>query len=75
MLDGGDENDILVGDDATRVDSDSALPNVLRGLHLIDGNGQFGGVVLGDLGTTIVPIVSVLPGKDLNPFVGVIHSR
>jgi Ca2+-binding RTX toxin-like protein len=71
VLDGGDGNDILVGDDATRVVYDSALPNVLRGLHLIEGNGQAGGIVLGDLGTTVVPIVSVVPGRDLNPLTGV----
>jgi Ca2+-binding RTX toxin-like protein len=72
LLDGGDGNDILVGDDATRVVFDSSLPNVLRGLRLINGSGQAGGVVLGDLGTTIVPIVSVLPGKDPDPLAGVI---
>jgi len=75
VLDGGDGNDILVGDDATRVVYDSALPNVLRGLHLINGdngNDQFGGVVLGDLGTSVVPIVSAVPGHDLDPFVGVL---
>jgi hypothetical protein len=72
VLDGGDENDVLVGDDVTRVVDDGALPNVLRGLHLISGNGQFGGIVLGDSGTTVVPIFSVVPGKDSNPLAGVI---
>jgi hypothetical protein len=72
MLDGGEENDILVGDDATRVVSDSTLPNVLRGLRLINGNGQAGGVLLGDLGTTIVPVLSVVPGGDLNPLASVL---
>ncbi|MEJ2723028.1 MAG: hypothetical protein P8175_00020 [Deltaproteobacteria bacterium] len=70
-LDGGDENDILVGDDVTRIVPDSPLPNVLRGLHMTGGNGHGGGIVLGDSGTTIVPIVSVLPNKDLDPLVGV----
>ena len=53
-LEGGEDADVLVGDDAMRVVSDSTLPNVLRGLHLIsgvNGGGQGGGVVLGDLGT------------------------
>jgi len=72
LLDGGDENDILVGDGATRVVPGGVLPNVLHGLHLMNGNSQFGGVVLGDLGTTIVPIVSVVPGKDPNPLFGVL---
>jgi Ca2+-binding RTX toxin-like protein len=72
VLEGGDENDILVGDDATRVVYDSALPNVLHGLHLINGNGQFAGVVLGDRGTRVVPIGSAVPGHDLDPFVGVL---
>jgi Ca2+-binding RTX toxin-like protein len=72
VLYGGEENDVLVGDDATRIVSGGAVPNVLHGLHLINGNGGFGGVVLGDLGTTIVPIVSVLPGKDLDPLVGML---
>jgi Ca2+-binding RTX toxin-like protein len=71
-LDGGDGNDIQVGDDATRVVYGSALPNVLRGLHLINGSGQAGGIVLGDSGTTIVPVVSVLPGEELNPLAGVL---
>jgi Ca2+-binding RTX toxin-like protein len=72
VLEGGDENDILVGDDATRLISDSPLPNVLRGLHLMNGDGQGGGIVLGDSGTTIVPIVSVVPNNDLDPLVGVL---
>jgi Ca2+-binding RTX toxin-like protein len=73
-LDGGDDADILVGDDALQVVSGGALPNVVRGLHPIpgvNGNGQVGGVVLGDLGTTIVPVVSMVPGQDLHPFIGV----
>jgi Ca2+-binding RTX toxin-like protein len=75
VLDGGDWNDILVGDDATRVDADSTLPNVLRGLRLIsgsNGNGQAGGIILGSQGTTIVPVVSIVPGKDLDPLAGVL---
>jgi len=72
VLEGGEENDILVGDDAARVVPGSDLPNVLNGLQLINGNGQFGRIVLGDLGTTIVPIVSVVPGKDPNALVGVL---
>jgi hypothetical protein len=72
FLEGGDDNDVLVGDEVTRVVSDSTLPNVLRGLQLMDGSGQAEAIVLGDSGTTIVPIVSALPGKDLDPLVGVI---
>jgi len=72
VLYGGEDNDVLVGDDATRVDADSTLPNVLRGLRLVKGNGQDGGVVLDDLGTTVLPAVSVVPGKDLDPLAGVI---
>ena len=71
-LEGGDDSDVLVGDEVTRVVSDSTLPNVLRGLQLLNGSGQAEGIVLGDSGTTIVPIVSVVPGRDLNPLVGVI---
>jgi Ca2+-binding RTX toxin-like protein len=74
-LDGGDDDDTLVGDEATHVASSSALPNVLHGLHLIaaaNGNGPVGDVVLGDLGTTIVPILSVVPGQDFDPVAGVL---
>jgi Ca2+-binding RTX toxin-like protein len=71
VLNGGKENDILVGDDVTRVVPGGELPNVLRGLHLINGDGKAGGIVLGNPGTTVVPIVSVLPGKGLNPLAGV----
>jgi Ca2+-binding RTX toxin-like protein len=73
-LDGGDGNDILVGDDAMQVVSGGALPNVVHGLRLIsggNGSGPAGGVVLGSQGTTIVPVVSVVPGQDLNPFIDV----
>ena len=72
VLDGGDGNDILVGDDATRFVPGDVLPNVLQGVDLISGNGQTGEIVLGASGTTIVPIVWVVPGKDLNPLVGVL---
>jgi Ca2+-binding RTX toxin-like protein len=60
VLDGGGENDILVGDDATRFVPGDELPNVLHGLHLMNGGSPFGGVV------------SVVPGKDPNPLVGVL---
>jgi Ca2+-binding RTX toxin-like protein len=74
VLDGGDGNDILVGDDALQAVSGGELPNVVHGLHLIpdvNGDGEIGGVVVGDLGTTVVPVVSIMPGQDLNPFIGV----
>ncbi len=72
VLNGEEDNDILIGDDATRVESDSELPNVLRGLRLIGGDGQVGGVVLGDLGTVVVPVVSIFPSEELDPLLGVL---
>ncbi|MBN2437042.1 MAG: hypothetical protein JXL20_00400, partial [Deltaproteobacteria bacterium] len=70
VLEGGEGSDILAGDDAAIFHPDGFLPNVLYGLHLMDASGQVGGIILGDSGTMIVPIFSVLPGRDVNPLPG-----
>ncbi len=75
LLDGGDDADVLVGDDAVQVASASPLPNVLRGLLLIPGdagNGPAGDIRVAAAGTTIVPVLSVVPGQAVDPFAAVL---
>ncbi len=68
-LAGGDGNDVLIGDQAI-IDSDwPAVPNVTNGYLVIHSAGSKEaeiGVKLGDLGTTIVPMVQVMPGREIN---------
>ena len=68
-LDGGDGNDLLAGDQAI-IDSDwPAVPNVSNGYLVIRSAGSKEaeiGINLGDLGTTIVPMVQVVPGREIN---------
>jgi Ca2+-binding RTX toxin-like protein len=69
LLDGGAGNDLLVGDDVTRMTSGDALPEVLHGLHLIPGGAGYvvpANIVMTDLGATIIPVVSVIPGRATN---------
>ncbi len=66
LLDGGAGDDVLVGDEATRMTSGDALPDVLHGLHLITGGAGYAApanIVMTDLGATIIPVVSVIPGR------------
>jgi len=68
-LSGGDGNDTLVGDQAI-VDSDwPAVPNVMHGYLVVRSAGSVDGAIgidPGALGTTIVPMVSVVPGRETN---------
>jgi Ca2+-binding RTX toxin-like protein len=57
-LAGGEGNDSLVGDDLHLDSAAAALPNVAHGLRLGD--------------TTLVPMVSVEPGRDTNAFSSVL---
>ena len=74
LLDGGAGNDILAGDDLTRVTGDS-LPDVLNGIHLIPGGAEPvapGNVVLADLGVTVIPVVTAVPGHETDAVSGLL---
>jgi Ca2+-binding RTX toxin-like protein len=75
QLDGGDGNDWLVGDRATVLTEDPAVPNVAHALRLLPGGVESGaGVVLDTEGTTILPITSVVPGHDVDPAQGLLSK-
>ncbi|MGA7984423.1 MAG: calcium-binding protein [Burkholderiales bacterium] len=68
-IDGGDGNDTLVGDDAFIDTSAPAMPNVTHGflvVHRGDSAEAALGLDLGMLGTTIVPMAPVAPGREVN---------
>ena len=68
-IDGGDGNDTLVGDDAFIDATDPAMPNVTHGFLVVHrGNSVEAslGINLGTLGTTIVPMVPVEPGREVD---------
>jgi Ca2+-binding RTX toxin-like protein len=77
LLDGGDGDDQLVGDRATVLSPDGQVPNVVHALSLIDGPGSVAdaaGVVLNTAGTTILPMVAVTPGHDVDPLPGLLAT-
>ena len=66
---GGDGNDTLVGDDAFIDAGNPAMPNVTHGLfivHTADSIEASLGIDLGMLGTTVVPMAPVAPGREID---------
>ncbi|HUJ86770.1 MAG TPA: hypothetical protein VLX30_07975 [Burkholderiales bacterium] len=69
VIDGGDGNDTLVGDDAFIDTTNPAMPNVTHGflvVHTASSTEASLGINLGQLGTTIVPMVPVEPGREVD---------
>ncbi|MGH8689042.1 MAG: calcium-binding protein, partial [Burkholderiales bacterium] len=68
-IDGGDGNDTLVGDDAFIDTTNPAMPNVTEGFLVVHRGSSVEaslGINLGTLGTTIVPMVPVEPGREVD---------
>jgi len=68
-LDGGDGSDTVVGDDAFIDSTNPAVPNVTHGylvIHTATSTDAAAGLNLGMLGTTIVPMVPVEPGREIS---------
>jgi Ca2+-binding RTX toxin-like protein len=68
-LAGDDGDDTIAGDDALIDSAGGAVPNVTHGLlvvHTADSQEATLGIDLGPLGTTIVPQVSIVPGREPN---------
>jgi Ca2+-binding RTX toxin-like protein len=69
VLDGGDAGDMLVGDEA-RVDvAGGDAPNVVQGLMLVpteDSQEEALGIELGEPGSLIVPMLQIVPGREVN---------
>jgi Ca2+-binding RTX toxin-like protein len=76
-LDGGDGDDQLIGDRATVLSSDGQVPNVVHSLRLVAGPGSMeeaAGILLGPDGTTVHPLVSVVPGHDIDTMPGLLAT-
>jgi len=68
-IDGGDGNDTLVGDDAFIDGTNPSVPNVTHGLLVVhtDASAEAAAnISLGALGTTVVPMTSIVPGREVN---------
>ena len=69
LIGGGDGRDTLVGDRALIDSADPAMPNVAEGFHIVRTDSSLEGslgIDLGPSGVTIVPMVSIAPGREPN---------
>jgi Ca2+-binding RTX toxin-like protein len=72
-LEGGDGNDWLVGDQASLLTEDGAVPNVANAIQLLPGGVEAAaGVSLTWQGTTLLPFTTVVPGHDVDPGQGLL---
>jgi Ca2+-binding RTX toxin-like protein/PKD repeat protein len=74
-LSGGDGEDWLVGDRASVATTDGSVPNMTNVLMLLPSEAAASaGILLPEDGAMVAPLVSVVPGHDVDPLPGLLSQ-